>query len=430
MRTAYCVNLGCSENALDGALISHYLNENDWRLVDRPEAADLIIVNSCGFTEWSERDSLRVYRDLAARKRADARIVFAGCLPAINKQAVRDAGYDDVLVTPRKLSVLDSVIDATVPIDTLRSGCVPASSDRIGVSFAGNHYDVAQRAARGVLRAVGRRRLARTSRLLLELDSLPDRDTEFVRISVGCLNTCSFCSIPRAKGTTRSVPLETVIGQVRAALARGKTSIALSCDELGSYGQDLGADIAALMADIVALPHRFEIKLRNAHPEWMIRYWPGLKPSFATGKIAHLVLPLQSGSDRTLRAMQRNHTAEQARWLLREIRETCPTVVVRTHWLVGFPGETEQDFMDTLRFVDRAQIDSFCVHCYSERRFTPSASLADKVPAEIAERRARALARLDAFTRFQEGYWRFRDAWSRARRWGRGRAPLPHDPGG
>ena len=151
MRKFHCVSLGCSENALDGSLMSTYLEGNDWEPSSGPEDADLIIVNSCGFTQEAERGSLNTYRDMMARKPEGARVIFAGCLPAINKKAVRETGYDDVLVTPRRLHLLDSVIDARVPIDQVKSGCVPVSADNIGISFSNTRFASVQRGLKQVI---------------------------------------------------------------------------------------------------------------------------------------------------------------------------------------------------------------------------------------------------------------------------------------
>ncbi len=396
MKTAHCVNLGCSENALDGALITRYLETNDWKLTDRPEEADLIIVNSCAVTEALEQESLAVYKRMEQIEHANAQVVFAGCLPAIHNQAVRTAGYDGALVTPRSLHRLDTLTDARVPIDEVRSGCVPVSADRVGMSFRNPWQGKLQRTLRTIYDVLDRLPVIPVPRWLWQYRYYPDEHTEFVRISVGCMNQCSFCSIPRAKGRTKSVPLEIVVERVQDAIRRGKRSVALSCDELASYGQDLGTNIAALLDALSALPEQFGLTLRNVHPEWLIRYWQDLKPIFARGKIRYMVVPVQSGCDRILALMKRNHTAAEYQALVREIREISPETVLRTHILLGFPGETEDDFAETCRFVKDLPVDSVFATVYSERSFTPSAELPGKVPAHIA--RARAL-KIRALTR-------------------------------
>lgn len=404
LNTFHCVNLGCAENALDGSLIASHLEGNDWQEVERPEDADLILVNSCGVTAEQEQRSIDVYHDLTARKRPETRVVFAGCLPAINKQRVRDAGYEDVLISPRRLHVLDEVIDARVPIDITRSGCVPANADNIGLSFDGTQYArgqaIAKKAA-AILRAVP---WVPVPRALLQFLYAPDADTEFVRISVGCKNRCSFCSIPRAKGSTKSVPPAVVLERVQDAVRRGKTTISLSCDELASYGQDLGTDIVFLLEQLTSLREDYRLILRNVHPEWMIRYWDGLEPSFRRGKISYIVIPVQSGSNRILERMNRNHTAEEFRSLLTKIRKASPEIIIRTHILVGFPGETESDFWQSYALVKRLPIDSLCVHSYSERSFTPSASLPDKVPTAVTHQRAEVMKTLDPLYKLVKVY--------------------------
>lgn len=408
MKTAHCVNLGCSENHLDGALISRHLETNDWVLVDDPREADLIILNSCAFTRDAERQSLETYGKLQALRRPGARVVFAGCLPAINRQAVRAAGYEDVLVTPRTLHRLDDIMGATTPLDESRSGCVPASSDGIGLSFGNSDrfpWSILQRATRRLVTLIEAVSFIPVPRWLWQSLYLPDHRTEVVRISVGCLNQCAFCAIPRAKGATRSVPLPIVVERVEAAVARGKRVIALSCDELASYGQDIGTDIVALLDRLTSLPGQFKLVLRNVHPEWFIRYWTGLAPIFARGRIAYMVMPVQSGSDAILAAMKRNHGHSDYRRVLEELRRVSPRTIVRTHLLVGFPGETEEDFRSTLDLARAAPLDSYFVHGYSEREFTASAGLPGAVDGAVIARRVRRLRHADLLNWLRPSRW-------------------------
>ena len=111
MNRLYLINLGCTENVLDGNLITDYFIQNGWEVIDNVENADLIIVNSCGFSKISEDFSMNAYRRIVANKRPDSRLIFAGCLPAINRKLIRSEGYDDIFVTPRSLHQFDKIIN-------------------------------------------------------------------------------------------------------------------------------------------------------------------------------------------------------------------------------------------------------------------------------------------------------------------------------
>ena len=402
---AYCLDLGCSENQLDGSLIRHYLAANDWEPAGDPEAADLIIVNSCGFTEEAENRSLDAYREMLARKQPGARIIFAGCLPAMNRARIAQAGYQDVLVTPRTLSVLDTVTNARVPIaGSEPEGCIPFSSDGIHAELEaglGTVQVLLKRLATALLAVP----FLPVPRWLWQFRYLPDRDVELIRISVGCLNRCSFCSIPMAKGVMRSVAPDTVVNSVRDALRRGKRHISLSCDELGSYGQDIGTDIVALLDRVTALPGDFHVILRNAHPEWILKYWEGLAPILRRGRVSFLIIPVQSGSDRVLAMMRRSHTTAEYRRLVERIRQTAPAVIVRTHFIVGLPGETEDDYRATRRFAATLPVDTFRVHTYSDRPRTMASRMPGKVPADVIRRRARGMRWTEAGAFFRAFRW-------------------------
>lgn len=404
VKTAYCVALGCSENTLDGLLIRHYLQTNDWTLVDRAEDADLIILNSCGVTEDNERLAIDTYRHLASVKRPESRLIFAGCLPAINRQAIRETGYNDVFVTPRTLHLLDAITEARTSIDASRSGCIAYSTDHVGPSF-----DTGRRSQLIILRkwiaALKAVPVVPIPRWLWQILCLPDHDVEFVRISVGCSSHCSFCSIPRAKGATTSVAQDIVVEQVSDAIRHGKERIALSCDELGSYGQDLGTDIVSLLDELTTIPGRFTLSLRNVHPAWMMRYWSHLRDVFRRGKISYAVIPLQSGSDAVLELMEREHTAAQYRQLIDEIRSVSPRTILRTMMITGFPGETDREFQTSCRFLEMLPVDSFCAVPYSERRSTPSRNLPGKVPRATALQRAKIMRRINCTNVFRSYRW-------------------------
>ena len=393
-KRACCISVGCSENRLEGSLIASYLQRNDWQMVEDPAAAELVIVNSCGFTAGNASQSLALYKQLAARCRPGARVLLAGCLPAVDRQAVLAAGYDDVLITPRTLALLDDVIGARMPIAAgPLCDVIPCAADGLGLGFMFQH-ERAQRAVKTLARILIGARCLPVPRWLWQFLYLPDSEVEFVRISMGCSSHCSFCCIPQAKGATRSVPPVVVLDQVRDALRRGKRHVALSCDELASYGQDLGIDIVQLLDRITALSGDYRVILRNVHPEWALRYWDGLLPILRRGRVSYMILPVQSGSDHVLGLMRRNHTAAQYRRLVDDIRTVAPAVILRTHFLVGFPGETAQDFQETCTFAAQLPVDSFCVHEYSTRQRTVAVRLPDPVPPQVAHARARALRRI------------------------------------
>lgn len=399
LRSVHVVNLGCRENLAIGSLATHYFVENDWEVVEAPESADVILLNSCGFCESAERMSMREYDRLMAAKRADARLIFAGCLPAINKALVRSAGYQGVFVTPRTLGRLDEMIDAAVPIESLDVGCLPFTPSDTGLK------GILLNAVRGTASALSRIPYAPMPRWFWQMLSLPWHDTEYVKVGVGCLGECSYCAIRRAKGSTKSVPIDAVMKRVEEAVGRGVTSIAFSCDELGSYGQDIGTDIATLLESVVSLPGEFRLILRNLEPEWIRDYWDRLEPVFQTGRIAYVITPLQSGSDRVLALMRRHYTAAEYRRVIEGIRAASPKTIIRTHLMTGFPGETREDFRETYRLVGSLPLDHFSVFEYSERPYIPSAKLPDQVPQAVIEHRRRHMLLLNAVCYLKPGRW-------------------------
>lgn len=399
MKKAAFINLGCRENLLDGALMADFFKQNGWEVIAEVEEADYIVVNSCGFAKFAEQDSMKAYYRAVASKRDGARIIFAGCLPAINKQLIRSEGYDGVMVTPRTLGRLNELIEASIPIESLQVRDLAFDPDAVGLK--GLALSFTQRAA-AFLKGVP---FFPMPRWFWQAFYLPTGKTEYIRISIGCMGRCAFCAIRRAKGSMKSVPLGIVLARFKDALRRGKKSIAFSCDELGGYGQEMGIDIATLLEEITAIPGDYHLILRNTEPEWIIKYWERLKPIFASGKIGYVIMPLQTGNDKIMRLMRRSYTTEEYLWLVKEIRRHAPKVLIRSHIMVGFPGETEEDFEETCNYIKELPIDHFKVHMYTERPFIPSAKLPGQVPKEAVEKRFKRMLRLNLLCQLKAYRW-------------------------
>ena len=381
MRTVAFLNLGCRENLLDGQLIASFFQSNGYELLDNIEEADYIVVNSCGFCETAERHSMQAYERALTSRKEGARIVFAGCLPAINKKLIRERGYDDVMITPRTISRFNSLLEASIPIESLQIRDLPFNPDARGVK--GIVLGFTQRTA-AFLKAIPGFPMPRWFWQALYL---PTRFTEYIRISIGCLGKCAFCAVRRAKGATKSVPAEIIMHHFKDALSRGKKSIAFSCDELGSYGLDIGTSIVELLQRVTSIPGDYHLILRNTEPNYILEYWDKLKPIFASGKIGYVVMPMQSGSNKILKLMNRFYKAEDYLWLVKEMRKYTPKLLIRSHVMVGFPGETEDDFRESCNYIKELPIDHFKVHKYTERPYTPAAKMPDPVPDEIKEKR-------------------------------------------
>jgi tRNA A37 methylthiotransferase MiaB len=225
---------------------------------------------------------------------------------------------------------------------------------------------------------------------------VPDpRDAFFVRVAEGCLGSCAYCAVPRARKRLRSKPLPEIERELRAGLAEGRRAIFVVGTDVGAWGRDLGLDLTALLDCVLGLPGDFRLNFFAVEPWWLIREPAAVARLASSPRVASLVVPVQSGSDRLLGAMRRQYTAAEVEDCLARIRAGNPGVVLRSHVIVGYPGETREDLAATGAHLARARFHFVEVHRFSARPGTPAAALAPTAsPAEI-DRRWRRMRRLE-----------------------------------
>jgi ribosomal protein S12 methylthiotransferase len=352
---------GCAKNQVDAETMMAVLDKSAWSRVEDSDDADLIIVNSCGFIESAKQESINAvisYRRLYPGKK----ILLAGCLaqryaeelPASLTEADGLFGNTDLLAVA---GAADSLFEKPSP------GEPPAGLSPLSVSPS-------LLAARPLL-------------------SLPGQ--AYVKISEGCDNRCAFCAIPLIRGALRSRPVEEVVDECRSLLGRGVRELCLVGQDLGSYGRDLDgksgeSKLPELLEALSALEGRFWARLLYIHPDHFPR--PILDICRRDSRILpYFDLPFQHGSAGMLRAMGRRGDGEAYLRLIAEIRGALPDAAIRSTFLTGFPGETEEDFRRLLDFQARAELDWLGVFAYSREEDTPAYSMKDQVPGEIAEQR-------------------------------------------
>lgn len=368
---ACLISLGCSKNTVDSERLLGLLVRDGWLIAERPDDADLCLVNTCGFIADARAESGQTLSELArARLRGrPRRIVALGCL-------VERAG-----TAPETAGALD-----------------PADA-RIG--FA--DYERLPEICRTLLRDANGRDSApaRSPRLPPDFHDLPRLLTgaphsASLKIGEGCSNRCSFCSIPLIRGPQVSRPPDAIVEEARALAKSGIRELCLIAQDTTAYGRDLdgGADLASLLRGLSdAMDPAIWIRLMYAHPRRLsdelirvMREIPQICP--------YLDLPLQHIADPLLRAMGRGMTKEQTLRRLDRIRDLWPEAVLRTTFILGFPGETEAEFLELLDFVREGRFLHLGAFLYSPEPGTRAERLAGALAPEEAARRRDTL--LDA----------------------------------
>jgi len=219
-----------------------------------------------------------------------------------------------------------------------------------------------------------------------EID-IANSNYHFIKIATGCGHRCSYCAVRLSRGTVQSKPIENILREVRKGLKNGCSDIALIATDSGSYGVDQGATLVDLLREILAIPGDFRIRLRNVHPKFLILRSSDLAPIFKTGRIVHMTSAIQSGNNRILKLMNRNYTVESYLAALDVLKKACPSLQIRSQIIVGFPGETEEEFQDSLKAIDKGLLDFVEVYQFSPRINTPAANLPNNLSPNVLQNR-------------------------------------------
>jgi len=366
--------LGCKINQYDSAVIQERLATYRHSFVPFEEKADCYIINTCTVTDRADWEARRLIRR-AKRLSPEARVLVTGCYAQVNPQEVaRVPGVDFVVGLNRLDDLLGFVNDPE-----------PLSEVRISVGDA--------RKERGAP-VLGARRL-------------PDHTRAFLKIQEGCNYSCTFCIIPLARGRSRSVPPEGVLGQIRSLAQAGFQEVVLTGIHLGGYGHDLRPrrDLTSLLEEIVAGRWIPRLRLSSLDPREVPE---GLLQFIARSDLLcpHLHVCVQAGEDRILKQMRRNYDTAFYRDLVVRARELLPDAALGTDVIVGFPGETEDEFRRSMEFLDALPLSYFHVFPYSVRSGTVAAGLSDQLPPRVRKERAKRMRELGARKK-REFYSRF-----------------------
>jgi tRNA-2-methylthio-N6-dimethylallyladenosine synthase len=359
VKKACVVTYGCQQNEADSERIAGMLQAMGYEKTDKEEDADIIVVNTCAVRDHAEQRALSItggYKHLKS-KNPSLIIGVSGCMVS-KKQSVdrikRSYPYIDFTFGTEKLWQMPEILYGVMSTQK-RSFCPnegkPITMEGIPV-LRENPYKA------------------------------------WVSIMYGCNNFCTYCIVPYVRGRERSRRPEDILREVRELVASGCREITLLGQNVNSYGKEFGGecDFADLLSRICEIEGDYIIRFMTSHPKDASRKL--IDTMAANPRIARQFhLPVQSGSDRILKAMNRNYTRESYLSLIRYMREKMPDIAISTDIIVGFPGETEEDFEDTLSIVREARYDMMYSFIYSKRGGTPAAEMEDQIPAEVTGKR-------------------------------------------
>ncbi len=356
---AYVETYGCQQNEADSERIRGILERCGYGLTDGPEGADLVVINTCAIREHAAQ---RVFGNVGAlvhtkRRHPGQKIFVCGCMmgqPEISARMKNSYTHVDGIFSPHYLWQLPEHL-YKVLIRHRKAFAVEPSDGAIAEGLP-----------------------------VVRMNELK----AWVSIMYGCNNFCTYCIVPYVRGRERSRLPEDVIAECRDLIARGYKEITLLGQNVNSYGKDLGlgVDFADLMAEIAELPGDFVLRFMTSHPrDASHKLFDVMASHEKIAKQFHL--PFQSGSDRILKAMNRHYDREKYLELVNYGRSLMPEIVYTSDVIVGFPGETEEDFEDTVSLIEEVRYDALFTFIYSPRPGTPAAKMPDPTTKEEKSRR-------------------------------------------
>jgi ribosomal protein S12 methylthiotransferase len=356
----HIVSLGCAKNTVDSESMAVLLGDAGYSASVSVEEADVLIVNTCGFIGPARQESIDELRSLADQKRSDQLLIAAGCLTQrYGEEIAKEVpGLDGILGTRRWMDIVKVS-------ESLREGEFPEPL-----------YHLPQ-----------------TDTVALEGEGVPrvavQGGSAYIKIADGCRRPCAFCAIPLIKGTAVSRPPERIMEEARLLQSLGVREINLIAQDSTDYGHDLGIKdgLAYLLDDIVqAAPDIDWLRILYAYPGYVTERM--IEVMAAQPQIVpYLDMPLQHAHPSVLRRMRRPANVEWVYKTIEKLRQAMPDIALRTTFIVGYPGETEEEFQSLLDFVEEVRFDRVGVFTFSFEAGTASEPLGDPIPPELKEER-------------------------------------------
>lgn len=355
---AYVATYGCQQNTSDSEIIKGLLSEAGYNFTDRPENADFVIFNTCAVREHAE---LKVYGNVGAlkpikKKKPDMRIAVCGCMMQQEsvQQTIRTKyRHVDIVFGPSLIYKLPEML-----------------------------YDSYSK---------GLKTFDRNETLQI-FEELPvkraDNNKAWVTVMYGCNNFCTYCIVPYLRGRERSRKIENIVREVESLVKDGFKDITLLGQNVNSYGKDLGLgyDFADLLVKLNEIEGDFWIRFVTSHPKDCTTKL--IDTIAKCDKICNqLHLPVQAGNNRVLKVMNRNYTREKYIELIDYAKSKIPDITLTSDIIVGFPGETADEFYETVTLLERVQYDNLFTFIYSKRSGTPAAEMIDQISDEEKSRR-------------------------------------------
>jgi ribosomal protein S12 methylthiotransferase len=392
------VSLGCPKNLVDSEVMMGLLDEAGAEMTNRPETADILVVNTCSFIDKAKQESIDTILQMAQHKLSGKarKLIVAGCLVERYRDEIRKnmPEVDAVVGTGELEAILAAAgldTPSTPPQPSQLFSILPSSTSRPEGDLRESQGRFAREQWEGAEAKLPQYLYDHTTPRLLATG----KSSAYIKIAEGCDHPCSFCVIPNLRGKFRSRRFESVVAEAEQLVAQGVRELTLIGQDTTCYGEDLGMKdgLAQLLDSLARIPDLKWLRFLYAYPN---KVTGRLLDTIARHDniCKYLDMPLQHASAAVLKSMRRGGNADIFLKTIERVRATVPDVAIRTTFIAGFPGESEADFAVLSDFVRAAQLDWLGVFSYSDEEGSGAFHLGDKVPSRTIEARRRSLMRL------------------------------------
>ncbi len=363
MKVAF-YTIGCKLNQFETEVLKELCEKEGWEVVPFREKADVYVINTCTVTQQADAKSRQNIRR-ALKNNPKAIVVAVGCYPQVASEEVKATGAHIVLGTQDKYRIIEAIKEFLKQKEPITK-----------ISPIKNEF------------------------IFTPIEDFTGYSRAFVKVQEGCNRNCSYCLVKKARGPVRSAKPEDVIEEVKRLAEKGFEEIVLTGTHLGAYGEDRDTNLLKLLERLVEIPDVKKIRLSSIEPTELTKELIELITQHP--KIAkHLHIPLQSGSDRILKLMNRPYTSSYFEELIHKIVDKNPIIGIGVDVIVGFPTETEEDFNLTYQLLKRLPIYYMHIFSYSPRRGTPAYHMKPQVRPDIKKQRWEALNTLKSVKKAQ-----------------------------
>ncbi len=341
------------------------MKSNGWKYTTKPEEADSILFLTCAFCKKYEDWSVSKLEKIVEKKKPESSLIIGGCLTEIHPERLQIFPNPQLIET-RNLEKLDKIFDMNIKMQD-----IPDPNTTI--------FDSENK-----------------TRDKTEKFNTPARDQYEeaklgykVRINWGCVGNCAYCVTRLATKELKSKPIHIILEEIKSAIQQNQPSIFLTGGDTGAYGLDLGLSFVDLIEEIMKIQGNFKISVQDFGIHWLIRYQDELIPIFNANqeKLGAWCFPIQSGSDTILNKMRRPYKISNVLSVLKKLKQQAPKIQIGTHFIIGFPGETDQEFQLTLHFFNEAPLDFLNVFRYTDHLRADSHGFPNKISEEIILKR-------------------------------------------